>query len=151
MNPITSDSDAQTRHIDPPNGARASRASGADAAVPLSAEAAAERLATQRDELRLHLRSLAQDDDDEGRPRFSNHLAEDAQDQQIFRSAAAMRQVILGDLRQVEHALDRASSGQYGLCEDCGHEIPSRRLQALPAATLCVGCQSQREARRTVH
>lgn len=45
-------------------------------------------------------------------------------------------------------AMDRLREGTYGLCADCGCEIPERRLRALPTATLCVRCQEARESTR---
>lgn len=109
------------------------------------------RLAARRAELEAQLRAMDFDDADMARPRFSNHLAEDAQDQQQRQGEAALRGMVLDDLEQVKHALAHALGGRYGLCEDCGRQIPPRRLEILPAATLCVGCQSQREARRVRH
>jgi RNA polymerase-binding transcription factor DksA len=44
---------------------------------------------------------------------------------------------------QVERALERVREGAYGLCEDCGHRIPSERLRFQPAATRCVECQGR--------
>lgn len=111
---------------------------------------AVQRLAERRAELWAQLQTVDQRGDEEmARPRFSNHLAEDAQDQQQRQSEAMMRRMMQHDLRQVEHALERAAGGNYGLCEECGGEIPLRRLQAVPAATLCVRCQARREARGT--
>ncbi len=46
----------------------------------------------------------------------------------------------------VESALERFREGRYGMCEDCGDEIPVERLQAVPAAVLCVDCQRERES-----
>lgn len=48
---------------------------------------------------------------------------------------------------QFEHAVERIDAGTYGLCESCGKPIAKARLQAFPAATLCVACK-QREERR---
>jgi hypothetical protein len=31
-------------------------------------------------------------------------------------------------------------------CEECGDAIPKKRVEAIPAVTLCVGCQAQEEA-----
>ncbi|GAB4257201.1 MAG: hypothetical protein Kow0092_03910 [Deferrisomatales bacterium] len=50
-------------------------------------------------------------------------------------------------LRQVDEALDRIDEGTFGTCEDCGEPIEEARLEALPYATLCVECKSNREAR----
>jgi RNA polymerase-binding transcription factor DksA len=43
---------------------------------------------------------------------------------------------------QVERALERMREGAYGICEACGHRIPSARLKYQPSATRCVECQS---------
>jgi len=44
-------------------------------------------------------------------------------------------------LREVESALDRLNSGEYGDCARCGNSISSKRLQAIPWATYCVDCK----------
>ena len=41
-------------------------------------------------------------------------------------------------LRQVEKALGRLESGEYGRCEICGKGIPVERLEAVPWTTLCI-------------
>jgi DnaK suppressor protein len=48
-------------------------------------------------------------------------------------------------LDQIQAALNRIDVGAYGLCEECGKEIPKARLEAIPYAALCVHCSSQRE------
>lgn len=40
----------------------------------------------------------------------------------------------IGELREVEAALERFDMGSYGLCEECGGEIPFERLRVQPAA-----------------
>jgi len=42
-------------------------------------------------------------------------------------------------------ALDRLREGTYGICQECGCQIPERRLEVMPTATLCVPCQERRE------
>ncbi len=49
------------------------------------------------------------------------------------------------ELARIEKALERMRQGQYGVCEECGCDIPLARLYALPYATLCVHCQRQLE------
>jgi DnaK suppressor protein len=49
-------------------------------------------------------------------------------------------------LEQIESALSRMEHGEYGFCEDCGENIPAGRLKAMPFATLCVKCKSERES-----
>ncbi len=45
----------------------------------------------------------------------------------------------------IEEALEKIREGTYGVCEECGDEIGTGRLKAMPLAKLCVTCQSQRE------
>src|SRR6185437_11793063 len=44
-------------------------------------------------------------------------------------------------LRLIQEALDRIEAGDYGICLACEEPIPAKRLQALPWARYCVGCQ----------
>lgn len=44
-------------------------------------------------------------------------------------------------LRDVNDAQDRLLDGAFGRCIDCGEEIDVKRLQANPAASLCIDCQ----------
>lgn len=48
-------------------------------------------------------------------------------------------------MAQVHAALRAIEKGKYGICERCGVEIPTERLDVRPDATLCVGCQSEVE------
>jgi DnaK suppressor protein len=56
-------------------------------------------------------------------------------------------EVLVGKLKatldDVEHALEKAVES-YGLCESCGKPIASARLEAFPAARLCIDCASKR-------
>lgn len=47
---------------------------------------------------------------------------------------------------KIRHALDRIESGEYGVCEACGAEIPTARLDAKPSVSLCILCQEAHEA-----
>jgi len=44
-------------------------------------------------------------------------------------------------LRMIEEALDRLDSDDYGCCLACEQPIPAKRLNAVPWARYCVGCQ----------
>jgi len=46
------------------------------------------------------------------------------------------------ELREIDAALTRLVAGDYGRCASCAQAISPRRLQTLPAAALCVTCQS---------
>ena len=51
----------------------------------------------------------------------------------------------MAELRDIEAARTRLESGEFGLCVDCGAEIPRARLEALPAAARCIACQERHE------
>lgn len=39
----------------------------------------------------------------------------------------------------------RDDPGEYGLCEECGDDLPPARLKAMPYAELCLECQAKRD------
>lgn len=47
-------------------------------------------------------------------------------------------------LRDVDDALAKLDAGTYGQCEQCGSEIGDARLEAMPAARLCITCASSK-------
>ncbi len=48
-------------------------------------------------------------------------------------------------LSSIRHALAKIDDGSYGLCDNCGNEIPFSRLNARPEAPLCIACQTRLE------
>lgn len=50
------------------------------------------------------------------------------------------------ELRKVEQLIQRVNKDEeYGLCEECGNQIPPERLLIMPEAGLCVPCQREFE------
>ena len=43
-------------------------------------------------------------------------------------------------LNQVEAGLERIEKGTYGVCQQCGREIGTERLEAVPYAARCIDC-----------
>lgn len=54
-------------------------------------------------------------------------------------------------LRQVNEALQRLRSPDFGLCLNCGEAIAFDRLKASPEALRCLACQSLQERPRPMH
>jgi DnaK suppressor protein len=56
-------------------------------------------------------------------------------------------EVLTGQLREalgyVEAAIARIDEGTFGLCQRCGEAISEPRLEAMPAARLCISCASR--------
>ncbi len=46
-------------------------------------------------------------------------------------------------LAAADAALARMDEGQYGVCVDCGAEIPVARLEARPMSIRCVSCAAK--------
>ena len=46
---------------------------------------------------------------------------------------------------QVDAAMRARERGTYGVCQECGRQIPPERLQARPEATLCIDCQRRQD------
>jgi DnaK suppressor protein len=51
-------------------------------------------------------------------------------------------------LRQIRRALERIADGSYGVCQRCEEDISAKRIQALPWAAYCIGCQELMDARK---
>ena len=49
------------------------------------------------------------------------------------------------EIAVISAALKRIDDGSYGVCVDCGCDIPPARLLAAPEAARCVSCQSKTE------
>ncbi|MDZ4076256.1 MAG: TraR/DksA family transcriptional regulator [Hylemonella sp.] len=52
------------------------------------------------------------------------------------------------ELDAVDAALKRIEAGTYGVCTDCGTDIPAARLHAAPETPRCIACQDKLEHRR---
>jgi len=48
-------------------------------------------------------------------------------------------------LKAIEVAMERLDRGEYGLCIECGDLISEKRLEAVPAAELCIKCKDKKE------
>ena len=60
----------------------------------------------------------------------------------------AMNEHETAELGDIQAALERIESGQYGTCTDCGQTIAGARLNAYPTAKRCIGCQALKEKKR---
>lgn len=43
---------------------------------------------------------------------------------------------------QIKAALGRIEDGSFGICVQCGEDIPDKRLELLPHTPLCTGCMT---------
>jgi RNA polymerase-binding protein DksA len=78
---------------------------------------------------------------------YDNHLADTATvtyDRELDYTLEENSEHVLAD---IDEALARIDQGTFGMCTTCGKPIAPERLEARPWATLCIGCQRQREGR----
>ena len=78
---------------------------------------------------------------------FGMHQADagsDAYDRDFALSLLSQEQ---DSLYEIDQALKRIDSGEYGVCEMCGKPIPHARLEALPFTRYTVECQAELEKR----
>jgi DnaK suppressor protein len=68
-------------------------------------------------------------------------LSEADRTEAVLSSARSQRAEVLAALARIE-------DNRYGLCVDCGHQIPEGRLEARPEAARCVDCQAKYARRR---
>jgi DnaK suppressor protein len=108
----------------------------------------AERLLRLRAEVMaaLEQRDLARDGEERGDGH--HHPAEAATDADL--RERDLREQLRWRQREerLRAALAAIEAGTYGVCVDCGDEIPEGRLRALPDAVRCVPCQRIESRRR---
>jgi DnaK suppressor protein len=54
------------------------------------------------------------------------------------------------ELAEIDRALRKLhqSPDEFGQCEDCGDDIPEKRLQLMPSARYCAECQAKLDPKR---
>jgi RNA polymerase-binding protein DksA len=76
---------------------------------------------------------------------YSFHMADAGTDamerEKAFLFASAEGRALMA----VNEALRKLYRNEYGVCESCGKPISRARLEAVPAARLCVSCKEKEE------
>jgi DnaK suppressor protein len=115
-------------------------------------EALKRALEVRRQELQRHLSVKladvrANNGRDGGRDTLDEAEASDSDLQQDV--SVSLTEMTAQVLRRVDEALARLASGVYGVCVECGADIPTKRLTALPFAVRCLDCEKLREVSAT--
>jgi DnaK suppressor protein len=110
-----------------------------------------ERLRTRRNELVDILRAGLATSQREKFTDLAGEVYDDVGDQSVAELLRDLqfseRARELGEFRDVVAALDRIRGGVYGICVDCGIEIPRERLEVDSTVARCVTCQQRYERR----
>ena len=76
---------------------------------------------------------------------YSQHSADEGTDDFVKSVSLEVTNKEFGVLRQIDRALEKIADGTYGICDISGEEIPMKRLEAIPYATMTVKSQEQFE------
>ena len=76
---------------------------------------------------------------------YSQHSADEGTDDFVKNVNLEVTSKEFGMLRQIDHALEKIKEGTYGICDISGDEIPMKRLEAIPYASMTVKAQEQFE------
>ncbi len=75
----------------------------------------------------------------------AHEFEEAAQAEQGSADLARLNEAERLELQRIEAALVRIDEGRWGVCAECGRDIETRRLDALPWAIRCSACAEARE------
>lgn len=101
-------------------------------------QAVRQRLEERKRALQKQLNNNGTPDYDPGTNPDQTELA---QDYPMQERDSGVQDIQEQQLAQVEEALHRLETGEYGVCSNCGQQIAPERLEIMPEATLCVRCQ----------
>jgi RNA polymerase-binding transcription factor DksA len=108
-----------------------------------------QQVAAERNRLRQDIRNELTRSDDEQYASLAGQV-HDAGDESVADLLSDVNTAIIShsikELREIEAAQERLREGTYGTCAECGEAIPVERLQAYPAARLCIADQERYEA-----
>jgi len=76
---------------------------------------------------------------------YSQHSADEGTDDFVKNINLEVTNKEFGLLRQIDRALEKIEDGTYGVCDITGEEIPVKRLEAIPYATMTVKAQEKFE------
>jgi DnaK suppressor protein len=101
-----------------------------------------DQLQEERARLREQLARLGHGDD--ANLAFDENFADSGQVTAERGEVEALSGQLAETLTDIEDALAKFENGTYGECESCHRRIPEARLEAMPAARLCIECASKR-------
>jgi len=102
-------------------------------------------LLARREQLLQSVRSQRQEIPDRGLQGTTGDSSDHAAADYATELFGALLEKQAGNLEQVELALKKIESGQYGKCELCNKQITQKRLRAIAWARLCRDCQEKQD------
>lgn len=112
-----------------------------------------EQLLKQRASLEQELKGIANqnpDSDEDWESKFPNFEQEDfdmeeaADEVEEYVNRLPLEQALELKLNATNDALEKIEKGTYGKCDNCGEEIPVKRLEAIPETKICLKCKEEK-------
>jgi RNA polymerase-binding transcription factor DksA len=100
------------------------------------------QLERERDDLRRQLAELGFGEG--GGLDYDSNFADSSQVTAERGEAETLAASLQETLDEVEAALGKIDAGTYGTCDNCGKAIAPARLEAKPAASMCIDCANKR-------
>ncbi|MGD2102972.1 MAG: TraR/DksA family transcriptional regulator [Acidimicrobiia bacterium] len=108
----------------------------------MTPEEITEFLTARRDELSAELARLTEPPAETSVVSFGKRVGDGTTEAVERLATTATARSLATSIAEIDRALEKLDAGTYGTCDTCGNQIPQARLQALPAAGLCVDCAS---------
>lgn len=104
------------------------------------------RLETLRAEMTKLVQEVSKDVQTEVESKgYSQHQADEGTDDFDRSLSLELTDKEIKVLHQIDRALEKIEEGTYGICDISGEEIPIKRLEAIPYATMTIQAQEKFE------
>lgn len=95
-----------------------------------------------------HISDCSLKEDEECQAKFPNYgdkEEDNATEVDIYENYTSLETSLNKLFKEVNAALEKIESGNYGECNNCSKLIAKERLEAFPAAPLCIDCEREKE------
>lgn len=105
-----------------------------------------DRLLEMRGLLTKSVKSVSDEVKGDDQPKgYSQHQADEGTDDFVQQISIEVSTTETDMLRHIDRALEKIEEGTYGICDLTEMEIPKKRLEAIPYATMTVDAQDKLE------
>lgn len=81
-------------------------------------------------------------------PNFGDKEEDNATEVDVYENYTSLETNLDTLSKEINNALAKIEKGTYGQCDNCDKLIPAKRLEAFPAAPICIDCKKKEEAGR---
>jgi len=95
-----------------------------------------------------HISDCSLKKDEECKAKFPNYgdkEEDNATEVDVYENYTSLETNLNTLLKEVNVALKKLEEGSYGRCDNCDKLIAEKRLEAFPAAPLCIDCERKKE------